>query len=137
MHNVVLIAGCSGAAKHSAWVGQIHPLLRVYITYTKADSVLFAATLVDGDVKVGTDPGRDRLPGPKFRDVDFEATKIKLGAHSYFVADPGKRLSRVGFCFREYSLPRWTLRGVLHNATMCTQWVVPMMIRSATWATPR
>lgn len=94
MHNVVLIAGCTGAAKHSAWVGQIHPLLRVYITYTKADSVLFAATLVDGDVKLGTDPGTDRLSGPKFRYIDFEATKIKLGAHRYFVADPGKKLSK-------------------------------------------
>lgn len=94
MHNVALIAGCTGAAKHSAWVGHIHPRLRVYIAYTKADSVLYAASLVDGDVKLGTDPGDDRLVGPKFRYIDFEGSKIKLGAHRYFVADPPKKLTK-------------------------------------------
>ena len=95
MHNVVLMAGCTGAAKHAAWVGQIHPLFRVYITYTKADSVLAAASLIDGDVKLGTAPSGDRLIGPKYRYIDFEgAAKMKLGAHRYFVADPGKKLSK-------------------------------------------
>lgn len=95
MHNVALMAGCTGAAKHAAWVEQIHPLRRVYITYTKSDSVLFAASVVDGDVKLGTAPGADRVIGDKYRYIDFEgAAKMKLGAHRYFVADPGKTLSK-------------------------------------------
>lgn len=95
MHNVILLAGCTGAAKHPAWVGQIHPLLKVYITYTKADSVLFAASIVDGDVKLGTVPGDELLASPKYRYIDFEgAAKMKTGAHRYFVADPGKKLSK-------------------------------------------
>jgi hypothetical protein len=95
MHNVVLMAGCTGAAKHAAWVGQIHPLSKVYITYTKADSVLAAASLIDGDVKLGTAPSAERLIGPKYRYVDFEgAAKMSLGAHRYFVADPDKKLSK-------------------------------------------
>lgn len=95
MHNVVLMAGCTGAAKHTAWVGQIHPLSKVYITYTKPDSVLFAASLVDGDVKLGAAPGDERMAGSKYRYIDFEgAAKMQLGAHRYFVADPGKKLSR-------------------------------------------
>lgn len=94
LHNVALIAGCTGAAKHAAWVGQIHPLLKVYITYTKADSVLFAAHLIDGDVKLGAAPGNDRLVGEKYRYIDFESAKVKLGAHRYFVADEGKKLTK-------------------------------------------
>ncbi len=95
MHNVILMAGCTGAAKHTAWVGQIHPLLRVYITYTKADSVLAASTIIDGDAKLGTSPGVDRLVGPKYRYIDFEgAAHMAMGAHRYFVADPGKQLSK-------------------------------------------
>lgn len=96
MHNVALIAGCTDATKHSAWVGQIHPLLRVYITYTKADSVLNAAKLVEnGGDKLGANPGNDRLVGPKYRYINFEAAKVKKwGAHRYFVADPGKKLTK-------------------------------------------
>lgn len=94
MHNVVLMAGCTGAAKHAAWVGRIHPLQRVYMTYTRADTVLFGAGVVDGDVKLGTAPGTDLLSGPKYRYIDFEnAEKMSPGAHSYFVARPGKKLS--------------------------------------------
>lgn len=94
MHNVALIAGCTGAAKHAAWVGRIHPLQRVYMTYTRADTVLFGAGVVDGDVKLGTAPGTDLLSGPKYRYIDFEnAKKMSIGAHSYFVARPGKKLS--------------------------------------------
>ena len=95
MHNVVLLSGCTGAAKHTAWVGQIHPLLKVYITYTKADSVLFAASIVDGDLKLGTNPGGELLANPKYRYIDFEgAARMKFGAHRYFVADPGRKLSK-------------------------------------------
>ena len=95
MHNVVLLAGCTGAAKHTSWVGQIHPISKVYIAYTRADSVLFAASLIDGDIKLGATPGDERLVGSKYRYVDFEgAAKMKVGAHRYFVADPGKELSK-------------------------------------------
>ena len=93
--NVALMAGCTGADKHAAWVGQLNPVRRVYVIYTKADSVLAAATVIDGDAKLGTNPGEERLAGPKYRYVDFAgAAKMKLGAHRYFVADPGKSLSQ-------------------------------------------
>lgn len=95
MHNVILMAGCTGAAKHTAWVGQIHPLLKVYITYAKPDAVLAAATVVDGDLKLGTAWGDERLAGPKYRYIDFEnAKKMKVNAHRYFVADDTKTLSK-------------------------------------------
>ena len=50
---------------------------------------------IDCDVKLGTNPGDERLAGPKYRYIDFEgAAKMKVGAHRYFVADPGKKLSK-------------------------------------------
>ncbi len=95
MQNVALIAGCTGASKHAAWVEQIHPMGKVFIAYTKADSVLFAASVVDSDVKLGTDPGSERLPAPKYRYMDFENAKnMKFGAHRYFVADPDGKMSK-------------------------------------------
>lgn len=95
MYNVVLIAGCTDASKHASWVGQIKPLLKVYITYTKADSVLSAARVIDKGIKLGTAPLDGRLLGPKYRYVDFEgAFKMKFGAHRYFVADNRKKLSK-------------------------------------------
>lgn len=94
-HNVALIAGCTGAAKHVGWVGKINPVRKIYIMYTNVDSVVAAARLIDGDIKLGADPGFERLAAPRCRYVDFEgAAKMKLGAHRYFVADPGKSLSK-------------------------------------------
>jgi hypothetical protein len=93
--NVALIAGCTAAAKHAAWVKRINPLRRVYITYTQADSVLAGAKFIDGDTKLGTDPGAELLPTPKYRYICFDgAAKMKLGAHRYFVPDTGKELSK-------------------------------------------
>jgi Alpha/beta hydrolase of unknown function (DUF900) len=93
--NVALIAGCTGASKHVAWVEKIKPVKRVYITYTKVDTVLAAASFIDGDVKLGTNPGTELIRDSKYRYVDFEnATKMKVGAHRYFVADDGKSLSK-------------------------------------------
>jgi esterase/lipase superfamily enzyme len=95
MHNVILLAGCTGAAKHTAWVGQIHPLLKVYITYARPDAVLAAATVVDGDLKLGTAWGDERLSAPKYRYIDFEnGKKMPVNAHRYFVAKPDKTLSK-------------------------------------------
>lgn len=92
-HNVALLAGCTGATKHAGWIRQIHPLYKVFITYNKADSVLLGARIVDGDTKLGTAPGPDRLSGPKYRYIDFEnAPRMALGAHQYFVPKEGKRL---------------------------------------------
>lgn len=94
-HNVALIAGCTGAAKHAAWVQRINPLRRVYIMYTHADTVLAAAKFIDGDTKLGADPGEELLLGPKYRYVCFDgAAKMKIGAHRYFVPDSGKELSK-------------------------------------------
>lgn len=93
--NVALIAGCTGAAKHSSWVGRINPVGKVYIAYTGNDSVLAAATLIDHDVKLGANPGDQRLVGAKYRYVDFEGSaRIRLGAHQYFVSDEGRKLSK-------------------------------------------
>lgn len=93
--NVILLAGCTGAAKHAAWVNLIKPVQRVYITYTKSDSVLYAASIIDGDEKLGTNPGRESILGLKYRYIDFEgASKMKLGAHRYFIADDNKTLSK-------------------------------------------
>lgn len=95
MHNVILIAGCTDASKHAAWIGQINPILRVYITFTKADSVLAAARVIDKGVKLGAEPLDSRVFGQKYRYIDFEgASKMKFGAHRYFVADPGGELSK-------------------------------------------
>jgi Alpha/beta hydrolase of unknown function (DUF900) len=94
-HNVALIAGCTGASKHAAWVEKIKPVKRVYITYTKVDSVLAAASFIDGDVKLGTNPGTELIRDSRYRYIDFEnATKMKVGAHRYFVADDSKSLSK-------------------------------------------
>ena len=93
--NVALIAGCTGAAKHAAWVKRINPLRRVYLTYTHADTVLAAAKFIDGDTKLGSDPGDELLTGAKYRYVCFDgAAKMKIGAHRYFVPDAGKELSK-------------------------------------------
>lgn len=95
MHNVILLAPCTEAAKHTAWLSQIHPLLKVYITYTRADAVLFAASVVDSNLKLGTAWGEERLAGPKYRYIDFEnAKKMPMHAHRYFVAEDDKKLSK-------------------------------------------
>jgi hypothetical protein len=94
-HNVALIAGCTGAAKHAHWVEKLNPVKRVYIMFTKADSVLAGATAIDRDVKLGTNPGSELLISPKYRYVDFEGAKgMIFGAHRYFVVDPDKKLSK-------------------------------------------
>jgi hypothetical protein len=94
-HNIAFLAGCTGAAKHAAWIGQINPLRKVYITFTNDDSVLAAAKVIDGDTKLGANPGTELLSAPKYRYVDFEgAARMVLGAHRYFVADPNKSLSK-------------------------------------------
>lgn len=95
MHNVILSAACTAAAKHTAWLSQIHPLLKVYITYTRADAVLFGASVVDSELKLGTAWGDEYLTGPKYRYIDFEnAKKMSLHAHRYFVAEDDKKLSK-------------------------------------------
>jgi hypothetical protein len=93
--NVALIAGCTGAAKHASWVSKISPSKRVYVTFTNADTVLAGASVIDKDIKLGANPGSDRALGKKYRYIDFEgAAKMQFGAHRYFVADPGKKLSK-------------------------------------------
>lgn len=95
MHNVALMAGCVSAVGHAEWVGQIRPLLRVYITYANADSVLAASTVIDKSIKLGANPGEARLVDSKYRYIDFEgAAKMQFGAHRYFVADTRRTLSK-------------------------------------------
>lgn len=94
-HNIAFLAGCTGAAKHAAWIRQINPVRKVFITFTNDDSVLASAKVIDGDTKLGANPGTELLSVPKYRYVDFEgAAKMVLGAHRYFVADPNKSLSK-------------------------------------------
>ncbi|MES2944299.1 MAG: hypothetical protein V4772_15635, partial [Pseudomonadota bacterium] len=67
----------------------------VYISYTQADSILAAATVVDKDLKLGTNPGMELILSPKVRYIDFEgAAGMRVFAHRYFVADPDEELSK-------------------------------------------
>jgi hypothetical protein len=93
--NVALIAGCTGSSKHISWVQKIRPVKRVYITYAKVDTVLAAASVIDGDTKLGTNPGPELISDPLYRYIDFENVRgLHVGAHRYFIAEDGKKLSK-------------------------------------------
>lgn len=52
-----ILTGCTTAAKYAPSVELIRPLQKMFTSHVKADTVLFAASTVDGDVKLGTAPG--------------------------------------------------------------------------------
>ena len=93
--NVVLLAACTSRGKHAAWVGKINPLSQLFITYNEGDSVLAGANIADsGDVKLGVNPGDDRVQSPKARYIDFEGVRTGFGGHGYFAARWGKKPSK-------------------------------------------
>jgi hypothetical protein len=90
MHNVALLAACTRAAGHRDWLARIRPKSQVFVTYNPADSVLFGAYVADGgQVKLGGDPGSERLALPGVRYVSFQHAQVGVGGHAYFVADAG------------------------------------------------
>jgi len=93
--HVVLLAPCCRAAGHEAWLSQLHPRGRVFVTFHQSDSVLFAARIADRDGdKLGANPG-SFLVSPSVRYVDFTGGMGGFLAHTYFVAAGGKKLAKV------------------------------------------
>lgn len=86
-HNVVLLAPCVRADGHTGWLHHLRPKGRTYVTFHKADSVLFGAFLADGgsQEKLGAGPGRELMQGPGFRYIGFTNAPVGLGAHRYFI----------------------------------------------------
>lgn len=97
-YNIALIAPCVRAAGHASWVERLRPKGRVFITYNEGDSVLFGACIVDGNqVKLGSDPGTDRVDNGVVRYVCFTASKVGFGGHGYFVYDKLAKKTRKAF----------------------------------------
>jgi hypothetical protein len=94
--NIALLAACVRAAGHREWVGRLRPTNQLFITYNGGDSVLYAARIVDGNqIKLGADPGSDRLASPQLRYIDFTgAAAGNLGGHGYFVAASADKLPK-------------------------------------------
>lgn len=91
MHNIALLAACCRAEGHDGWVSRLGPRGQVFVTYNKADLVLFGAAVVDGQqTKLGTDPVR-RLVSPCVRYVSFTNANTGAGGHTYFIGARGKK----------------------------------------------
>lgn len=94
-HNVALLAACTRAAGHRDWLAKVHPKGQVFVTYHQADSVLFGAFIADGNqVKLGADPGSNRLQSPALRYISFQNAPVGLGGHGYFVAKAGDKVPK-------------------------------------------
>lgn len=86
--NVALVAGCARASGHKDWVARLRPKGKVFITYNSDDIVLYAAFVVDGSqLKLGADPGTDRVQNGLTRYICFSNAKVGAGGHGYFVYD--------------------------------------------------
>jgi hypothetical protein len=85
--NVVLLAPCVRADGHAGWLHQLRPKGRTYVSFNKADNVLFGAFVADGrkQGKLGADPGPALLRGPGYRYISFSNAQTGLGGHRYFV----------------------------------------------------
>ncbi|MBC5783252.1 alpha/beta hydrolase [Ramlibacter sp. USB13] len=85
--NVVLLAPCARADGHAGWLHQLRPKGRTYVTFNKADNVLFGAFVADGgkQAKLGVDPGATLLRGPGFRYISFSNAQTGMGGHRYFL----------------------------------------------------
>lgn len=92
-HNVALLASCVRAAAHQEWLTRFRPKGRTYVTYNKGDSVLFGAYIADGQqLKLGAEPGADRVKSSGVRYISFTDAKTNFGGHGYFVEPKGKTL---------------------------------------------
>lgn len=97
-HNVALLAACVRAAGHRDWLARVRPKGQVFVTYNKADAVLFGAYVADGSqVKLGAEPGFDLLQSDAVRYVSFNGAKVGLGGHGYFVNDKMPKKMRALF----------------------------------------
>lgn len=86
--NIALIAGCARASGHQEWVARLRPKGKVFITYNSDDIVLYAAFVVDGSqLKLGADPGTQRVQNGLTRYICFSNAKVGAGGHGYFVYD--------------------------------------------------
>ncbi|KQW42862.1 MULTISPECIES: alpha/beta hydrolase [unclassified Roseateles] len=84
--NIALVAPCVRASGHKDWVEKLRPKGKVFVTYNDADSVLFGAYVVDGNqVKLGADPGSERVQNNVVRYVCFSNSPVGVGGHGYFV----------------------------------------------------
>ncbi|WP_137731200.1 alpha/beta hydrolase [Pseudaquabacterium pictum] len=93
-HNIALLAACCRADGHGSWVRKLTPKGQVFITYNKADLVLFGAYIADGSqTKLGAEPGQ-RLVDPRVRYVSFSNAQVGWGGHGYFVSKPGDKLPK-------------------------------------------
>lgn len=96
-HNVALLAACVMADGHTKWVSKIRPKGQVFIAYGSGDTVLLGASLIDGGkVKLGTEPGPDRVQTGIVRYICFSNSNAGPGGHGYFVYDKlGKKMVKV------------------------------------------
>lgn len=92
-HNVALLAPCVHTTAHKEWLGRFRPKGRTYVTYNKGDSVLMGAFIADaGQLKLGADPGLDRVKTSGVRYISFSDARTNLGGHGYFVEPKNKTL---------------------------------------------
>jgi hypothetical protein len=85
--NLVLLAPCVRADGHTGWLHQLRPRGRTYVTFNKADNVLFGAMVADGgkQAKLGVEPGGTLIRGPGFRYISFSNAPAGMGGHRYYV----------------------------------------------------
>jgi hypothetical protein len=96
--NVLLLAACTSRSKHASWAGKINPTGQLFITYNQGDTVLAGANVADsGDIKLGVNPGDEKVRSPKVRYIDFEGSRTGAGGHGYFVAPWGDEPSEASY----------------------------------------
>ena len=95
-HNIALLAPCVRATAHSDWLTRFRPKGRTYVTYNKADNVLFGAYIADGEqTKLGADPGPDIVHWEGVRYINFSNAPNNLGGHGYFVSGVTKKAKKL------------------------------------------
>lgn len=105
--NILLLAPAVPSPSQGLLLDKLQPKKRVFVTYNKNDWVLAGAQIVDGESKLGLDPGTPALrsANPKVRYVDFENASAGAG-HRYFVnpKDTGKKTTKALFARTFYGL---------------------------------
>ena len=92
--NIVLIAACTRADGHAAWLQKMRPGGQVFVTYNQGDLVLFGAYIADKQqTKLGAEPGT-KATLPWIRYVSFTNAQVGAGGHRYFIAESGKAMPR-------------------------------------------
>lgn len=87
-HNVALLAACTTAVGHKDWLAKVRPKGQTFVTYNSNDSVLYGARIADGNkIKLGADPGGDRLLSSAVRYISFTNARLEFGGHGYFAQD--------------------------------------------------